>query len=414
MTEAPWQMDRPRVEANTSRSSRRWLRVALIGGGCLVFAVASVSALISAGPQGSSDAAWIDTVERGNLVWDVAAAGSLHQANTRVVSTPVAGSVVEIHREVGDALEPGTLIATLDNLTERRRLLEAEQELRVAQAMLEELQGELQSGELELEKLKQEMLFDLSDARRQAEASEELPDGVLSRIEVLRRVERAEALEIILQVESRRARAVIASSRARIDQQKARVAQLERLREFQQQIVDALVIVSPSKGVLKSLSIETGQWLAEGAELADMVEPGDLLARLRVPESAAASLQLGLPARLNARGIEMSGQVARIDPAVTAGTITVDVELASVPDVLRTDLSVQAFIELDRLEGVMHVARPVGVAEHSRTRLQRVDADGRRELVDVQFGQASGDRIHVLAGLAAGDRVIISDGSKDS
>lgn len=409
MAEKDWNMDRPIAKA-PGRFRRRlyWMLAVLAGGAGLVFAVTSGTAVLSSSGAVERDAVWIDTVERGSLVWEVAAAGSLHPANTRLVSALVAGSVVEKHREVGDELRPGTPIATVDNVTERRRLLEMEQDLRVAQAVLSELRRELQSSELEQQKLHQEMVFELRDARRRAEATEALPEGVMPAIEVVRLAERAQALEILLEVESRRAEAVAGSAMARIEQQQARVEQLAKLKEFQQQIVDSLSIHSPVTGVLKNMPIETGEWLTEGAVLAEIVEPGELVARLRVPESAAASLRLGLPARLNARGIELTGRVKRIDPAVTSGTITVDVELASAPATLRTDLSVQGYIELDRVNDVVHMARPVGAVEHSQTRLQRLTDNGRSETVSVQFGPSAGDRIQVLAGLDEGDQVVLS------
>ncbi len=410
MKEKHWNMDRPIQKALPGFRQRLYRVFAVIVGGVvLVIAVASGTALLSFSQGVEQDTAWVDTVERGSLVWEVAAAGSLHPANTRVVSAPVAGSVVEKHAEVGDELQPGTPIVTLDNLTERRGLLEVEQNLRVAEAALSELRSELQSRELEQEKQRQEMVFELRDARRQAEASRALAEGVLPKIEVIRLAERVEALEILLQVERRRAEAVAASAAAQIEQQRARVEQFAKLLEFQQQVVDSLLILSPATGVLKNLSFETGEWLTEGAALAEIVEPGELVARLRVPESAAASLRLGLPAELNARGIELKGKVRRIDPAVTSGTITVDVELDTAPASLRTDLSIQGFIELDRLDDVVHMARPIGVVEHSQVRLQRLAGNGRAEPVSVQFGRSAGDRIEVLAGLDAGDRVVISE-----
>lgn len=407
-------MDRP-ISKAPMRFRRRmyWVLAALIGGMGLVFAVASGTALLSSSQAVEGDSVWIDTVERGSLVWEVAAAGSLHPANTRLISAPVAGSVIEKHREVGDELQPGTPIVTLDNVSERRRLLEIVQDLRVAEAALSELQRDLQSRKLEQQKLHQEMVFELRDARRRAEASAALPDGVMPKIEVLRLSERVEALETLLGVEERRAEAVAGSAVSRIEQQQARVEQLEKLTEFQQQIVDSLSIQSPAPGVLKNLPIENGAWVTEGAVLAEIVEPGELVARLRVPESAAASLRLGLPARLNARGIELTGRVKRIDPAVTSGTITVDVELASAPPTLRTDLSVQGFIELDRANDVVHMARPIGVAEHSQARLQRLMDNGRTEPVNVRFGLSTGDRIQVLAGLNEGDRVVLSTSAEE-
>lgn len=408
MKEKQWNMDRP-VERSGPWRSRIYWSLALLLGGALVFvAIMSGTALMSPSSAVADDRGWVGEVERGSLVWEVSAAGALRPANTRVISALVPGSVIEKHREVGDLLEPGTPIATVDNVSERRRLLELTQELKVAEAALSELRRDLTSSELQQQKVRHEMELELRDARRRAEANEALPVGVMPEIEVLRLAERAEALETLLDVENRRAVAVAGSGLARVEQQEARVERLEKLKQFQQQVVDSLSVVSPVRGVLKNLPIENGQWLTEGTVLAEIVEPGELVARLRVPESAAASLRTGLPARLNARGIDLTGRVKRIDPAVSGGTITVDIELESAPDTLRADLSVQGFIELDRLDDVLHMARPVGAAAHSEARLSRITDNGRAEPVTVSFGPSAGDRIQVLRGLDAGDRVVLS------
>ena len=409
MRQPSWDMDRP-IRRASSRTRRHvyWTMAALVGVVSIAFALWSGTSLLSFSPAIERDSAWVDTVELGSLVWEVAAAGSLHPANTRIVSAPVAGRIAEKHREVGDDLQPGTPIITLDNLAERRRLLELEQDLRVVQAELSELHSELRSRELEQEKHRQELVFELRDARRHAEAGKALAEGVLPKIEILRLAEKVEALESLLEVERQRADAIARSAAAQTEQQRARVERLHELRNFQQRVVDSLSIRSPATGVLKTLPVETGQWLTEGAVLAEIVEPGELVARLRVPESASSSLRLGLPARLNARGIELTGDVKRIDPAVTAGTITVDVELASAPASLHTDLSVQGFIELDRLDDVVHVARPVGIGQHSEARLQRIRDNGRAESVRVRFGRSAGDRIEVIDGLVAGDQIVLA------
>ncbi|MEO1201525.1 MAG: HlyD family efflux transporter periplasmic adaptor subunit [Pseudomonadota bacterium] len=408
MKEKQWNMDRPVERSAPWRPRIYWSIALLLGSALVLVAIMSGTALMPPSSAVAGDADWVEEVERGSLLWEVSAAGALRPANTRVISALVPGSVIEKHREVGDLLEPGTPIATVDNVSERRRLLELTQELKVAEAALSELRRDLTSSELQQQKVRHEMELELRDARRRAEANKALPVGVTPEIEVLRLAERAEALETLLDVENRRAAAVAGSGLARVEQQQARVERLVKLKQFQQQVVDSLSVVSPVRGVLKNLPIENGQWLTEGTVLAEIVEPGELVARLRVPESAAASLRTGLPARLNARGIDLTGRVKRIDPAVSGGTITVDVELESAPDTLRADLSVQGFIELDRLDDVLHMARPVGVAAHSEARLSRITDNGRAEPVTVSFGPSAGDRIQVLRGLDAGDRVVLS------
>ncbi|MEM7707486.1 MAG: HlyD family efflux transporter periplasmic adaptor subunit [Pseudomonadota bacterium] len=405
---ADWNMDRPRQRSIATVSKPAgWIAMTLLGGLTLGLFVWAGINLFLVKEAVDRDELWTDTVTRGTLTWEVAAAGSLHPANTRVVSTLIAGQVVERHLEVGDALKPGTRIVTLENLSEKRRQLEIGQDLQMAQAELSELMGELETRALEREKVRHELAFELQDARRRAEASRSLGVGVLPEIEILRLEERVEALETLLSVEEKRAHAAAASAGAQVQQQRTRVVQLERLKDFQDQVVDSLQIRSTVTGVLKTLPVQPGQWLAEGIALAEVVEPGELIARLQVPESAAAALRTGLAARLNARGIELEGVVSRIDPAVSAGTITVDIDLESAPETLRNDLSIQGYIELDRLENVLSVTRPVGVDPQTSAQLYRLN-EKVVEPVVVGLGRVAGDRIEVKSGLSAGDQIVLS------
>jgi HlyD family secretion protein len=76
----------------------------------------------------------------------------------------------------------------------------------------------------------------------------------------------------------------------------------------------------------------------------------------------------------------------------------------------RPDLRVDGLIELERLSQVLLLQRPVYSQEHKATTLYRLNDDSNRAtLSDVQLGSASLDKIQVLGGLAAGDKVIVSD-----
>ena len=68
----------------------------------------------------------------------------------------------------------------------------------------------------------------------------------------------------------------------------------------------------------------------------------------------------------------------------------------------------EGLVELDRLQKVRHVARPVNARAESTTTLFRVK-DGLAVRVPVKLGKASVDRVVVLDGLRPGDQVIVSD-----
>ena len=134
-------------------------------------------------------------------------------------------------------------------------------------------------------------------------------------------------------------------------------------------------------------------------------------AELRIAETQAKDIQIGQVASIDTRNGIIPGHVVRIDPAVENGTVTVDVTLdGHLPRGARPDLTVDGTIELERLDDVIFVGRPVFGQENSVVSLFRLDAEGEEATrVTVGLGRASVNTIEVLEGLQPGDRVVLSD-----
>jgi len=138
--------------------------------------------------------------------------------------------------------------------------------------------------------------------------------------------------------------------------------------------------------------------------------PDRLQARLKIPEAAVTDVALGLAATIDTRTGVVHGQVVRIDPAAQNGSVTVDVKLtAPLPKAARVDQNVDGVIDLARTGDVLHVARPAIGEAHQTARLFVLTGDGEARRVDVAFGRASQHDIEIASGLAAGDRVVLSD-----
>jgi hypothetical protein len=108
----------------------------------------------------------------------------------------------------------------------------------------------------------------------------------------------------------------------------------------------------------------------------------------------------------------MAGRVERIAPAAQNGTVAVDVSLRDVRPGVRPDQSVAGTIELSHARDVVSIARPAGAPDNATVSLYVLDRDGTRATrTAVRLGSGSLDRVRVLAGIAAGDTVIVSDTS---
>jgi HlyD family secretion protein len=68
--------------------------------------------------------------------------------------------------------------------------------------------------------------------------------------------------------------------------------------------------------------------------------------------------------------------VIRIDPAVNAGMVQVDVKLSGkLPNEARPDLTVNGSIEISNIDDALFVKRPAFDSRHSKTGLYRLTAD---------------------------------------
>ena len=164
-------------------------------------------------------------------------------------------------------------------------------------------------------------------------------------------------------------------------------------------------------GVLQQVPLDEGQRVTAGSNLARVGDPSLLKAELRIAETQAKDIQIGQSASIDTRNGIIPGHVVRIDPAVENGTVTVDVTLdGPLPRGARPDLTVDGTIELERLDDVVFVGRPVFGQEHSIVSLFRLSPDGNGATrTRVTLGRASVNTIEVRDGLRPGDQVILSD-----
>jgi len=212
-------------------------------------------------------------------------------------------------------------------------------------------------------------------------------------------------------IEEQRLAALDAAVGAQLQARQARLRQLERALEESRLTADSLSVKAGIAGVVQSVPVQEGQQLAPGVNVARVAKPGTLYAELRIPELDARDLAPGLPATIDMRDRLVRGRVVRVDPAVTAGAVKVEVDFdEALPTQARGDLSVDGTIAIETLRNVRFVGRPVGAQSDSTTTVFRAKpGDSVAERVPVKFGKASVNQIVVLEGLEPGDIVALAD-----
>ena len=405
-------MDIPRAPVNRGRKR-------IIYGGIALAAVVAMTlglrSLKPAAPRVDRASVWIDSVQKGPLVIEVRGPGTLVPERIRYISAVTAGRVERRLAEPGQEVQPETVLLELSNPDVQLEALESERQLTVSQADRVALQTDLKTQRLDQEAAVAAAKAAYQDAKRNAEAAQELvAKELISTMEASRAIDRVEELKTRYRVEEERLAVMTGSADSQLALQNAQVGRLNAVAEFQRGRVRSMKVLAGAHGILQELPLEVGQWAQSGATLARLVEPGKLKAVLRIPETQAKDVAIGQPAKIDTRNGIVTGKVYRIDPAVQNGTVTVDVSLeGEMPRGARPDLSVDGTIEVERLPDVLHVGRPAYGQANSAVGLFKLTPDASEATrVTVRLGRTSVNTVEIVGGLEQGDKLIISDMSR--
>ena len=371
-----------------------------------------VSRLEPAAPRVDRDTLYLDTVERGPMVRQVRGTGTLVPEQIRWIPATTDGTVERMVIRPGALVAPATVILELSNPELEQSTLEARLNLEAAEARYSNRQVEVERELLNQRATLATTEAQLKTARLQADADGQLfAQGLVSSLQLQQSQSAEQEFDTRYALEQERLQMATGTVEAQLAVEQAEVDRLRTLYELRQQQVADLHVRAGMPGVLQQVPLEEGQRITTGTNLARVGDPAVLKAELRIAETQAKDIQVGQSAAIDTRNGVIPGHVTRIDPAVENGTVTVDVALdGALPRGARPDLTVDGTIELERMDDILFVGRPVFGQEESVVSLFRVEADGTHaSRMRVSLGRASVNTIEVLEGLQPGDRVVLSD-----
>jgi beta-lactamase regulating signal transducer with metallopeptidase domain len=137
----------------------------------------------------------------------------------------------------------------------------------------------------------------------------------------------------------------------------------------------------------------------------------NLVAKVTLPAFMTVDVRPGQNAAIASRqGPLASGHVSRTSPSQSNDALSVEIALDAVPDGASARLEIDATIDIEKLENVLNVGRPVHGAANSTISLFKIVNNGKEAVrVKVKLGRSSVNTIEVLDGLQVGDKVILSD-----
>jgi HlyD family secretion protein len=408
-------MDVPRSKAVArNKKIRRAVYIVLA-----LAAVAGVSVVLArlkpAAQTVDASTVWPDVVKQGQMIRKVRGIGTLVPEEIVWIPALTSGRVEKRMVQPGTIVKPDTVIFQLSNQELQQQLMDAESQLRSAEAEYNNRKVELETQLLNQMAQAATVESDYLQAKLDADANEELKkDGLVSDIVLKQKRTRAAELATRNELEKKRIAMNTEAVKTQLAVSQAALDQRRTLYELRKKQVADLAVKAGMHGVLQELAVQVGQQVQPGANLARVSDPTRLKAEVRIPETQAKDIQLGQSAEVDTRNGVIPGRVMRIDPSVINGTRTIDVQLlGELPKGAVPDLNVEGTVELERLENVLYIQRPAFGQENSTIKLFKYEPDGKHaEAVTVQLGRQSVTEIEIRSGLKVGDKVIVSDTSQ--
>ena len=393
----------------------------LYGAGAVALIVVTIiiARLRPAAPTVERSIVSIDSVRRGDMIREVRGPGTLVPEYIRRVVVLTSARVDRLVAQVGQQVTPETVLLEMSNPDVDIQAMQAEQTYNDARTQLITLRVNLQRGILSQQTaVAAARTADVAASQQRAQDESMLTKGLISQAEYNQRKAQGDEATTRYRVAQAELELLRSSIDSQITAQTQNVERLKQIAAFRENLKASLILRAGGSGTLQELSagaggalLEAGQYVNAGMALAKIVQPGKLKAVIRIPETQAKDVGIGQSATVDTRNGIVKGHVARIDPASTGGTVTVDVSLdGALPNGARPDLNVDGTIQIQKLTNVIFTGRPAYGQDGATVGMFKLDSDGGAAIrVQVRLGVSSVNAVQIIAGLKPGDKVILSD-----
>ncbi len=400
--------DRP-VEVKPNRQRR----LILLGVGVLVVVLLGVFApgigrLFSASGSVSSSRLSFATVERGAFVRDIAAEGKVVAAVSPTLYAASSGAVtLRVH--AGDTVKKDQVLATIVSPELTNKLAQEQSKADAMQVDYLQAQVDARTRRSDLQKAYDNAHIDAKSAETNLGREQKaFTAGAATGVAVDQAKDVLEKARIALTHAKSDLNLSNDSLNFNIKSKKlAHANQLLVVQDMQRQ-VDDLNVKSPVDGQVGQLFIAERATVAKDAQLLSVIDLSALQVEMQVPESFARDLGIGMGGEISGNGHTWKGVVSAISPEVVNGQVAARLRFAGeTPKQLRQNQRLSVRVLLDQRADVLTVQRGSFVDESGGS-YAYVVRDGIATKTPIRVGASSIDKVEILDGLKAGDKIVIS------
>ncbi|MET0655296.1 MAG: efflux RND transporter periplasmic adaptor subunit [Pseudoxanthomonas sp.] len=395
------------------RLPRSWLIGGAAGAAVLALAVWVVSGWLGGGRSFDSSRVRVAEVTRGDLVRDITADGRVIAANSPTLYA-IAGGTVALKVVAGDVVKKGQALAEIDSPELRSKLAQEGSTLASMEAEASRAVLDAQIARSTASKLLDQAQIERTAAERDLERYQRaFEGGAVSQNEYAKAQDELKKAQIGLTAARKDAGlqgqgAGLDSRNKRLlaDRQRAVVTELQRQ-------VDALTVRAPFDGQIGQVQIPQGTNVATNAPILSVVDLSLFEVEIKVPESFARDLAIGMPAQIASNGVQYAAEVSAVSPEVVNGEVNARLRFAQgkQPPGLRQNQRLSARIVMDTRRNVLMVERG-SFLEQDGGRFAYVVDGSRAVRRPIQTGVSSLSSVEIVSGLQPGEKIVVSGGDQ--
>lgn len=336
-------------------------------------------------------------VERGDIIDQRTYFGRISAINTGELLFTTDGLIITVHVSAGDDVQAGDVIAEIDTSPLESELLDAEEELALAQSLLTTAENQNNFGRRETELRVQLAQIFLDFAELQAETNPS-----------------AEADLLVSQHEIELQLAELQLEQLDEGVDPSLVFDVTRAQEEVDRInadIASAVLTAPMSGRITSLLVEEGDPVVAYQTIGIVSDLTELEVTNLISREDSSEMTEGLPAllqRANAPDVVFDASVALLPQPFGSGTddrVHIQFETQPATGEFEIGERMSFTVTIDERTDVLWLP-PGAIRQFSGREFVVIQQDGVERRIDIQIGLEGADRVEIVEGLEEGQRVV--------
>ncbi|MES2757966.1 MAG: efflux RND transporter periplasmic adaptor subunit [Pseudomonadota bacterium] len=387
--------------------------IARIAAGVLAVAGCAYAAwhFMPRGLQVAAQDVRIASVEQGVFLDELVVRASAEPLNSVILDSVESGRVEEVFARDGAMVKKGQLLFRLSNPQRNLELLARQAEHAQQISNLSNLRVAQEAGRTDHQRRLSDLEFALAQAEKQhARNSKLAAQGFISSVSL---EESADKLAQQRRAFRQQSAAADTESRVRGDalaQMRGAIKGLQSGLLLVNATVDALAVRAPVDGMLTGFRLQIGETVKTNQNIGRIDDPNRFKLSAQVDEFYLSRVAVGRHASVKHGDKSYTADVSTIYPQIKEGRFTLEmVFIGGQPPVLSPGQSLDAQVTLGEPGKAMLLPNGAFINEAGGAWVFVVATDG--ETVSrrsIRSGRRSNSQVEILAGLAPGEKVIVS------